>query len=233
MSDTSSPEKKEDTSRVENHDLLISMRATMGNLVSSVDKLATHTADEFDKLWKHTEERDKVHSAALQNTTDKLAASIEKVTQRQASYEKPNYAITLQAIGIFLVIAGGLWAMGIAPLKDTLNRHTEDAKAIASRQSDDKKELAESVRKTAEALALALQNSNDKLSAAVLLKEEKIAMLREAQIELRAKQEVETVRLNYVAEHGGALTRERIAVIENDLLWMRGEKHLPRKITGE
>lgn len=67
-------------------------------------------------------------------------------------------------------------------------------------------------------------HSADLLAQAVIVKEEKIQGLLTADSEFREKQKAMRDKLDDVATNGSTVARERLAVIENDLRWMRGEK---------
>ena len=70
--------------------------------------------------------------------------------------------------------------------------------------------------------------ASEALAAAVLLRDERIAALRSTQDEVKTKVSIQGALLNDISEHGSAVTRERLAIIEDDLKWMRGEKSNPK-----
>lgn len=112
----------------QNHDLLITIGSKVDTLASSLRESITQTSAEFDKLWKHGEERDRMHSAALQATTDKLAASIERVVEKQNGFGKPN----IPAIVSVCVLIGSIAVAFIAPIKADIERHAKGAEDRAA-----------------------------------------------------------------------------------------------------
>ena len=64
----------------------------------------------------------------------------------------------------------------------------------------------------------------DTLAAAALARDEKIAGLKSVQDEVRTMVKVLNEKVADIAQNGSGPARERMAVIEDDLLWMRGEK---------
>ena len=62
------------------------------------------------------------------------------------------------------------------------------------------------------------------LAKAVLIKEEKIQVLQNNESEFREKQKAIIEKLDNLYTNGSSQARERLTVIENDLLWIRGTK---------
>ena len=174
-----------------NHELLISVSGKVDSVAVSLEKLAIHSAAEFEKIRKHTEERDHRQSLALQQTADRLSLSIATVAERQNNSGKLN----IPAIVSVCVLIGSIAVAFITPIKADIDRHA---------------------------------HSSDLLAQAVIVKEEKIQGLLTADSEFREKQKAMREKLDDIATNGSTLARERLAVIENDLRWMRGEKtHRP------
>ena len=177
----------------QNHELLILIGSKVDAVAVALEKSITHNAEEVKKLWEHGKERDRLHSAALQGTTDKLASSIERVAEKQNSFGKPNIS-TILSVCVFI---GSIAVAFIAPIKADIERS---------------------------------ESARSELAKAVLVKEEKIQALQTNDMEFREKQKALIDRVGDVESNGSAIIRERVAVIENDLKWMRGEKATHQKI---
>lgn len=145
-------------------------------MADSLNKLASHSASEFDKLWKHVDARD-----------ERLTNAFASLAERFSNFGKPNITVIISVC----VFIGGIALAFIAPIKADIERGNKASEALA---------------------------------AAVLIRDERIAAIKSVQDEVKTKVGVNTAVLNDIAEKGSAITRERLAIIETDLKWMRGEK---------
>ena len=170
-----------------NHELLILVSGKVDSLAEALTKSIENNSAEFEKIWKHADERDQQHSAALQLTADKLASAIAAVAEKQSDASKPN----IQAIASVLALIGAVAVAFIAPIKADIERS---------------------------------ENAREELAKAVLVKEDKIQSLQTADSEFREKQKALVEKADDLYTNGSPVARERLAVIENDLKWMRGEK---------
>ena len=169
------------------HDLLISVSSKVDSVAVALEKSITHNSAEFEKLWRHIDERDERHSRALADTTNRLAQSISELAEKQNGFGKLN----IPAIVSVCVLIGSIAVAFIAPIKADIDRS---------------------------------EHGRIELAKAVLVKEEKIQLLQTSDSEFREKQKAIILTLEDLAENGSAIMRERVAVIDNDLKWMRGEK---------
>ena len=114
----------------DNHNLLLLVSGKVDALAETLASSIAKNDAEFDKLWRHQEDRDVRQSAALQMTADKLAASISAVADKQSDSGKPN----IQAIVAVLGLIGAIAVAFIAPIKADISRaearRDELAKAV-------------------------------------------------------------------------------------------------------
>lgn len=100
-----------------NHELLISVAGKVDSLTIALEKSITHSAGEFDKLWKHVDARD-----------ERLTNAISTIGERVSNFGKPN----ISAIVSICVLIGSIALAFIAPIKTDIERQSKGAELMAN-----------------------------------------------------------------------------------------------------
>lgn len=130
---------------------------------------------------------------------DRLTNAIASLAEKFSSFGRPNISVIVSICGLVLTL--GVIATSVA------------VAFIAPIKADIERE----------------HRQTDAILTSLQLRDEKIVGLKSVQDEVKTKVAINTDKIDAIAEHGSVVTRERLAIIETDLKWMRGERAMKQQ----